>query len=70
MSVNLWGWKEEFGNDMVGKVIILSRFYLKDFKQSLCLNNSFRSCIIKDHGHPMKKYENKNIDTSIFKVTT
>lgn len=29
MSVNLWRWKQEFGNEMVGKVLIFSRFMLR-----------------------------------------
>ena len=32
MNVMLWRWKEIFGPEMIGKVIIFSRFILKEYK--------------------------------------
>lgn len=70
MSVNLWRWKQEFGDEMVGKVLIFSRFMLREYKGSISLYSGMRSSIIMNHGHPMKKYENKKVDVSTFEMTT
>jgi hypothetical protein len=55
---------------MVGKVLIFSRFNLKEYKGSIGLNSGMRSSIIHNHGHSMKKYENSRVDCSTFTSTT
>jgi hypothetical protein len=56
MAIRLWNWKEEFGNDMIDKVLIFTRFSLKQYKDSISVSNGFRSSITSFHNHPMKKY--------------
>lgn len=56
MSAKLWKWPQEFGKDMIGRVLILSRFSLREYKGSLNLNSGLRSSIIHNHGHQLKKF--------------
>lgn len=55
---------------MIGKVLIFSRFLLHEYKGSLSLSSGIRSSIIQNHGHYLKKYENKSIDISGYTITT
>lgn len=70
MNARLWRWNQEITNDMVGKVIILSRFTFHDYKGSVSLSSNVRSSIITTHQHPMRSYEGKRVDISGFHCTT
>ena len=70
MAIKLWRWNQPIDMDMVGKVVIFSRFSLKESKDSVYLSSSFNSTILTHHDHPMKHYEGKNLDVESYKATT
>ena len=56
MNARLWRWGQEISTDMVGKVVIFSRFSMNEYKGSLSLSSNMRSSLIFTHEHPMKTY--------------
>ena len=56
MAIKLWRWQGEVSMEMVGKVVIFSRFALKENKGSIFLSSNMNSIILMHHEHPMKKY--------------
>lgn len=70
MAVKLWRWNHELPKETVGKVVIFSRFALKENKDSVFLSSNMNSTIIVHHEHPMKKYEGRALSTDGFKMTT
>jgi hypothetical protein len=70
MSVLLWNWKHDFGKEMEGRVLIFSRFALREHKGNESLSNGMRSAIIMNHGHSMNQYEGKHVDISSFEAIT